>query len=206
MNKKLSCAIAVVATVALAGAIAGCSSSGTSDSGSEGTSSGEYAEGSLLAYHENLGEDLSGLLDTEVTWSSCENDGCHGSYEEIRDETEDMWEGIGQITDANPHSSHASNSYECTDCHTLTDSAQINQCNKCHDFDTPEGWDDADPTTTIDGVTATEPLYSDPDYASEYGSSDESEDAESEDADADTEADEADEDADAESDAGSEEE
>ena len=73
--------------------------------------------------------------------------------------TDAMWKGIGQITDANPHAAHGTNAFECTDCHVLTSGPQTNECNECHDFETPTGWSEKSYTTTIYGVTGTEPLY-----------------------------------------------
>ena len=82
-----------------------------------------------------------------------------------------MWEGIGQIREANPHASHASNAYQCADCHRETGDP-INQCadcrretedpvnqrNRCHEFASPDGWIKPD-ANTVYGVTATESQY-----------------------------------------------
>lgn len=129
----------------------GCSPSGSSSSGTET----EAADNSLVAYHASIGQDISYI--TDVSYSTCSQ--CHGSVDEIVAKTDAMWEGIGQITDANPHDTHGTNAFECEDCHVLTSGPQVNQCNACHDFDTPDGWEEKSYTTTTYGVTGTEPLY-----------------------------------------------
>lgn len=152
MNKKMRSALLAVCVAGACTALA--SSVGFAQSSSP-ESSAEAAEGSLVAYHESIGLDISGL--TEVSYEACSE--CHGDVDEIRAETEDMWAGIGQISDANPHASHASNAFECTDCHVMTESAQVNVCNQCHEFVSPEGWTDMDPKTTIYGMTGLKAPY-----------------------------------------------
>ena len=170
MKKRAICILSVACAAALAMSTAGFASEQAASSGEGetpvaaisadgGASEGEASEGeasevtpmSLFEVHEAAGQDISGIV-TEVSWQTCEP--CHGDYNAIRAATEDMWEGIGQITDANPHSSHGSNAIECVDCHQL-DTPQVNVCNQCHEFDTPAGWVDMDPQTTIFGVSAT---------------------------------------------------
>jgi hypothetical protein len=149
---------AVVLAIALCGAAAQpdaiASAAGASDS-SDGVAAASSAldEGGgqgLVAQHEALGQDISSL--TEISYESCGT--CHGTYEDIQAATEDMWEGIGQIPDANPHTAHATNALQCSDCHSL-EGTQVNVCNQCHNFDSPDGWVDKDPTTTCYGVTNT---------------------------------------------------
>lgn len=123
-------------------------SSATSDSG--------YAEGSLAAQHAARGIDFSNV--TEVSIEQCAP--CHGgSWEAIQQVTTDMWKGVGQISDANPHQAHATNGYVCSNCHNLTDGPSVQQCNGCHAFGVPEGWTEKDPTTTTYGLAEDEPLY-----------------------------------------------
>ena len=108
------------------------------------------ASGGLVAMHETLGVDISSI--TDISYDTCGT--CHGDYQTIRARTEAIWPGIGQISDANPHTAHASNSLACSDCHSLT-SEQVNVCNQCHDFEDPSGWVDMDSTTTAYGLTNT---------------------------------------------------
>ena len=183
----------VVAAVCLMGclALAACSSAGT-DGGSESADATtvSYSEDSLIQLHADLGTDISDL--TEVSVAACTNDSCHGGdFESVREATEDLWEGIGQIPDANPHEAHASAGFACDSCHSLTGTS-VNVCNQCHDFDTPDGWVDKDSTTTIYGLVANEPLYGDDDADDDTEDADEEADEDVEDADeADEEADEA---------------
>lgn len=153
MNKKLLARVLVFATVfALSAfAFAGCSPSGSSSSATEAS------EDSLIAYHEALGKDFSNV--TEVSASTCTSEAaCHdGSWDAVVKETEAMWEGVGQISDANPHDSHAASGYQCADCHSL-EGTSVNQCNGCHNFDTPATWDEKDPATTVNGVATEEAL------------------------------------------------
>lgn len=155
MKKKIGI-IAVSCALALGMCgVAACTPS-ESSSGSDG-SSAESSEDSLIQMHEDMGNDISDI--TEVSVENCTNDDCHGgSYDEIVAATEDMWEGVGQIGEANPHDAHGTNGYVCEDCHSLTGTS-INQCNGCHDFESPEGWEDKDSTTTVDGLVVDEPLY-----------------------------------------------
>lgn len=156
MNKKLLARVFVLgAALALSAfALPACSSSESSGSSDSAV---EASEDSLVAYHEALGKDFSGV--TEVSVSTCTSEAaCHdGSWEAVVEETEALWEGVGQISDANPHDSHAASGYQCSDCHSLTGTS-INQCNGCHNFDTPATWVDKDPTTTVNGVATEEPL------------------------------------------------
>jgi hypothetical protein len=109
----------------------------------------------LVAMHKTLGVDISSI--TEISYDTCGT--CHGDYQAIRARTEGIWPGIGQISDANPHTAHASNSLTCSDCHSLN-SEQVNVCNQCHDFQDPSGWVDMDCTTTSYGLTnTTKPTY-----------------------------------------------
>ena len=154
-SKKISIAAAIVLLVGCMALVA-CTSS-SSDEGSSSTTTVEYSEDSLIQLHEDLGSDISDV--TEVSASTCTQDSCHGgSFDEVREETDAYWEGIGQITDANPHASHASAGFDCDNCHSLTGTS-TNVCNQCHDFDTPEGWVDKDATTSPYGLVTEEPLY-----------------------------------------------
>lgn len=158
MKKKIVLGMAFVACLALGLCVAGCSSDGSSGASGSSAMSGEAAEGSLIAYHEGLGQDFSGV--SEVSVSSCASEAaCHdGSWDAVVEETDALWEGVGQIPDANPHHSHATNGFECSDCHSLAGTS-VNQCNGCHNFETPDGWDEKDPTTTIYGAAEDEPLF-----------------------------------------------
>lgn len=164
MKKRTVCTFSIACATALALSVAGFAFGQTASSDKEETSAATVSvEGStseavpmsLLEAHEAVGQDISGIV-TEVSWQTCEP--CHGDYKAIRAATEDMWEGIGQITDANPHSSHGSNAIECVDCHKLNE-PQVNVCNQCHEFTTPAGWVDMDPQTTVFGVSATVAPY-----------------------------------------------
>ena len=155
-SKKATIGVAAVLVVGCL-ALGACTSSG-GDAGSASDAEVAYSEDSLMGYHDSIGQDITGL--TEVSEEACTGSGCHGgSYEAIREATEDYWEGIGQISDANPHESHASAAFACEDCHTLSDGAQVNVCNQCHDFDTPLDWVDKAADSTQYGLTTEEPLY-----------------------------------------------
>ena len=163
MKKKLL-TLALAATMALGAlALAACSP----DAADEGAAGGDAAtavagpetatEDSLYAYHTALNQDWSNVA--EVSVATCTSEpACHGgSWDEVVAETEAMWEGVGQITDANPHSAHAFSGYTCESCHSLYET-NINQCNGCHNFDSPANWIDKDPMTTVYGVATEEPL------------------------------------------------
>lgn len=155
MNKKIAMVATAACFVACLALAAGCSpASSGSSSGSAAKS--DAAEGSLVAYHQGIGQDISNV--TEVSFESCAP--CHGDADTIRSKTDDLWKGIGQISDANPHESHATNALECSDCHTLSSGPQVNVCNQCHEFDTPDGWTDMSSQTTTYGITGTEAPYS----------------------------------------------
>ena len=155
MKKRFAILAVTACTFALTFAAAGCAPS--ADSPSDANESRNYTADSLIAQHESISIDIASL--TEVSVAACTGSGCHGgSWEALAAENEGMWEGIGQIPDANPHSSHASNAYECADCHSL-ESASTNQCNQCHVFETPEGWNEIDKTTTIYGPANNEPTF-----------------------------------------------
>lgn len=139
-------------------ALAACSPS-TELAGESESAAVEYSEGSVIAYHEALGKDTSTF--TEVSWSTCATEAaCHGSMDEVIEETEDMFEGTGQIPAANPHFAHASNAFECSDCHSLT-SASTLMCNECHNFELPSEWVGKDPRTTIYGHSESAPYTGD---------------------------------------------
>lgn len=116
------------------------------------------APGSVIAYHSSLNLNTDSM--TEVSVETCASQAaCHsGSWDSVIESTEDMWEGIGQISAANPHASHGTSGFTCESCHSLT-GANVNQCNGCHAFETPEGWVDKDPATTAYGLTKDAPLY-----------------------------------------------
>lgn len=151
--KKMSLLTTIMAALALCVAFAGCAPSQNTDDSQGMADTGAAAEGSLVAVHEAIGQDISGV--TEVSIEQCSS--CH-AWEKAVEKTDALWEGIGQISDANPHFSHATNAFECSDCHSLTES-QVNVCNQCHIFESPEGWVDKDKTTTNYGIKATEPQY-----------------------------------------------
>lgn len=146
ITKSKARASMTIAGAAVVACLAGWAVCGVSNADADAVAAGTgAAEGSLVAVHEELGMDISSI--EEVSWSTCEP--CHGDYQAIREATDAMWPAIGQITEANPHKSHASNALECEDCHTLSDGPQVNQCAVCHNFEAPEGWVDREPTTTI---------------------------------------------------------
>lgn len=112
---------------------------------------------SVAGYHDALNVDVD--LSQGISWASCGlASPCHEGYDQVVEKTEGMWEGIGQIGSANPHASHASNAFDCTDCHSETEDP-VNQCNACHDFESPEGWQNPDPGTTLNGVAESEGKY-----------------------------------------------
>lgn len=156
MKTRITALASTLALVALVG-IAGCAPQEPAPTADTRTAPAAQ-EGSVIANHEALGTDLSAL--TEVSVASCTGSGCHGgSYEAVRESTEDIWPGIGQITAANPHEGHGSSGYTCANCHTLEDGPSINQCNACHIFESPQGWEDKPADTTQYGVVAQEALY-----------------------------------------------
>lgn len=157
MKKKLVAISATVAVLCL-GAIGCAPQTDMASTGEDASPKVEYSDDSVLAYHEALGQDLSFIEQPSAT--SCTSDtACHkGSWESVVESTEGMFAGFGQIPDANPHESHATNAFECGDCHSMTGSS-VNQCNGCHNFDTPEGWTDKDPATTCYGIATEEPQY-----------------------------------------------
>ena len=151
--------IAVVLCAAGALAMGGYATA-NADAPKANDSTATVAEASVLGQHAALGVDLAGLGIEEVSVASCVDGGCHGgSYQAVREKTDAMWEGVGQIGAANPHDGHGSSGYVCGDCHTLSAGPSVNQCNGCHNFASPEGWEDKDPMTTQYGATATVPLY-----------------------------------------------
>ncbi len=146
-------AMAAIAAAALCVLCIGCSSSPSSEGGLDSTSAGDAAEGSLVAVHEAIGQDISNL--TEASIEQCSS--CH-DWEETVEQTDALWAGLGQISDANPHYSHATNAFVCGDCHRMSE-AQVNVCNQCHIFESPDGWLEKDKTTTNYGIRETEPQY-----------------------------------------------
>lgn len=161
VGKRVAAVLAAAALMGGAVGVVGASAAtgGASEQAGQAASeqaAGDYAEGSVKANHAALGVDLAGV--TEVSIEQCSP--CHGgSWEAIQETTVDMWEGVGQISDANPHEAHATNGYVCSSCHKLTEGPSVQQCNGCHAFGVPEGWLEKDPTTTAYGLVADEPLY-----------------------------------------------
>lgn len=157
MGKTRTFAALIMLACGLASMTA-CTPQNQEPSASEATASTSYAENSLAGQHEARGTDISNLADVSV--ETCTATGCHGgSWDAVVEETDAIWEGLGQIGEANPHAAHATNGYACSDCHSLFDGASVNQCNGCHAFETPDGWEDKDPTSTVYGLTQEEPLY-----------------------------------------------
>ncbi len=155
--KKKNIIIAGAIALAIGLACLACSPKTDGDSGKEpsGQTGPEIVAkaGSVMAYHTTLGLDMSAI--TEVSIDACS--ACH-SWDKVVASTVDMWEGLGQITDANPHDSHATNAFACGDCHKLYE-PQVNVCDQCHIFPSPEGWVEKDKTSTNYGITEDEPLY-----------------------------------------------
>ncbi len=147
----LACAVAAMGLVFV---VSACTNDTPEPTPAPESAPVEATEHALLTTHAALGQDLSGI-DT-ISWATCGS--CHGGYEGIVKDTEAFWAGTGQITAANPHASHASAAYACDMCHSFT-AEPINQCNQCHGFDSPAGWLDPDPTTTVYGVGQTEPMF-----------------------------------------------
>ncbi len=163
--KKRSIVTCGIIGAVFALALVACASENVSDN-SGNAISGENetdisiiaVDGSVLAQHQARGIDLGDI--TEVSVASCAESSCHGgSWEAVVAKTENMWEGVGQIGEANPHEAHGSAGFTCDNCHVFSASASINQCNQCHAFATPEGWVDKDPTTTQYGLITELPLY-----------------------------------------------
>lgn len=154
MKKMSKRFLAVAVSAALCvGSIGTAAAFGSSD---EGSGSGKYAADSLYALHESFGVDITMI--EEVTVASCTSAGCHGGdWQAIVEKGEGMFKGIGQIPDANPHFAHATNAYECGECHSL-EGTSILMCDECHNFAAPEGWDTKDPRSTIYGHSET-PMF-----------------------------------------------
>lgn len=161
LSNKRGLAVGIALCAALCLGIAGCatpeaSGDASGDGGAALADTSNAAEGSVIAYHEALGQDVSTF--TEVSTEVCAS-ACHGgSWDAIVESTDAMWPGIGQITEANPHDAHASGGYTCESCHSL-EGTSIVQCNGCHNFEAPANWDNKDPLTTQYGVVADEPLF-----------------------------------------------
>lgn len=158
--KKTRLLIAAIAALAVAGALTvACSKTPEPTPEPDPTPVADYSTG-VYASHLALG--LEAIKDvTEVSIASCTSSpACHGgSWDAIVAKTASMWPARGQITEANPHESHASSAFECADCHALS-GASVLTCWQCHEyFELPDGWEGKDPTTTIYGNTATEPMY-----------------------------------------------
>lgn len=152
--KKANRLIAVGAICVFVISLAACA---PQQGGSDSSATTEASPASIVGYHEAVGSEVD--MSLGMSFASCgQASPCHEGYEQIVEESEAMWEGIGQIGEANPHASHASNAYECADCHSETGDP-VNQCNTCHDFESPDGWQDPDPSTSVYGVAATESLY-----------------------------------------------
>lgn len=127
MNKKiLSCVMAgvMVACVSL-GACA--PKTPTSETGSNSSTS--YQEGSLGAFHEDMGQDISGIQ--EISVEACSP--CHGDLASIQADTEDVLVYEGHV--GNPHKNHMSKEFDCTDCHNL-EAPSVIGCNEtCHQWE-----------------------------------------------------------------------
>lgn len=154
----LTCSLCVV----LAGIAYGCApvqqNADSSGNASLSTARGDVAPDSLVAYHEALGQDFSAVTDVSVA-SCTSQSACHsGNWEHIVEQTDELWEGFGQIPAANPHYAHATNGFACVDCHSL-EGQSVNQCNGCHNFASPSTWIDKDPLTTTYGPAVNESLY-----------------------------------------------
>lgn len=143
----MTCATVIIVSSAIVGTA--CTNAATSK-----TATSEASAGSLYATHAAIGQDISSI--DEISYATCGT--CHGGYEDIVAATENKWEGVGQIKAANPHASHSSNAYKCTDCHSLT-GYSILRCNQCHAFEVPEGWTSPDTDTSVYGITKTEAAY-----------------------------------------------
>jgi Zn finger protein HypA/HybF involved in hydrogenase expression len=117
MRKKSLAFTTVFCLVALLLCVA-CSSS---------TTTVDYSDDSLIAYHENLGNDISSL--TEVSVESCGE--CHGDRSAIRASTEGILEAGATV--ANPHLNHMTKEIECSDCHSLAEASTL-YCRQCHTY------------------------------------------------------------------------
>lgn len=100
----------------------------------------EYSENSLIAYHENMGNDISGF--TDVSKENCSQ--CHGEWTDIQAETDGVLEKDGFT--ANPHANHMTKDLACTDCHSLTGPSTLSCDENCHEWNLTKDngtWDDA---------------------------------------------------------------
>lgn len=156
--KTRSFATAVVAALFVVASLCLFAWSGGASAEAPDTAGQTYSEDSLYAFHDALGLDWSEM--TEVSAASCtSNSACHGgSWDSVVESTVDRFEGIGQIPAANPHKAHATNAYECADCHSLSGTSKLT-CNTCHNFELPEGWDAMDPRTTVYGPSSEKAPY-----------------------------------------------
>lgn len=84
---------------------------------------------------------------TDMVFEEIDSDGmCKGCHdmEEVKTKTED-WNG----QDMNPHDTQHG-LFSCSSCHTMHTETQSLYCNKCHHFETPEGWVSPDYVTETD--------------------------------------------------------
>lgn len=125
MKKKIRALFLVAFACALCAALAACAPS------KEGTSAStvEYADDSLIAYHEAMGKDIANL--GEVSVDACGT--CHGDLAEIQSDTEDVL--VSGSLKANPHVNHMFKEYECSDCHSLTEASALSCDETCHEWD-----------------------------------------------------------------------
>ena len=94
-------------------------------------------EETLAVAHEDATAEAVGNATAEAAGETLECTSCH-PRSEIQVKTEEALKKPGGS--ANPHSNHQTIDLACTDCHSVHASASTLVCNKCHDFDLPEGW------------------------------------------------------------------
>ena len=129
-NKVLLAGSSMLMVMALSFAALGCSPAQSGDS-SGGGDSGSYAEGSLMAVHEN-GEMGDG---SDTSNKFCLS--CHP-----REAINAANEGYGGNPDFNPHQGHLA-AGDCITCHSVGGVSTLT-CNECHDAPLPDGWQSAE--------------------------------------------------------------
>lgn len=88
----------------------------------------DYAQGSLLAFHASMGEDISMIM--EISAEACGT--CHGEWNSTVAETDALLVD-GELS-ANPHQNHMFKEFACSDCHQLEEQSVLG-CNSCHSWE-----------------------------------------------------------------------
>ncbi len=142
-NKILTACIVVSACVTMMGLGACSTPMATTGEGSDeggAVEQVEYTDDSLIAKHMAFNQDLTALVEKPSPTSCTQDTMCHGgSWDKVVEDTENYYNGENFSVVANPHAAHATNGFECEDCHSLTGTS-VARCNSCHEFKVPDGW------------------------------------------------------------------